>query len=288
MRIERGSRRGEADKRQLRLAIDPRLMLRFRGSAVPLASPCEKADQDRPQGRKPRPLRHIPNDRRRGVAAGVARNDDAVCPAAGSARTGMTGRGGGASGATVPQGAPPPWKDKQVASTSATASAALGWIGRFVRKLIEGPVGTVVRFLSPEHNVLNVLERRAVHDSADYIAATMPGAAALRSREALWDYAIRNAERHGLWLELGVFKGYSINYPARRTDERVFGFDSLRGLQEDWKSVGHTRGIFDLAGHLPRMRSNVSLVAGWFSDTLPGFLATNRSPCLSCTLIATL
>ena len=95
MRIERGSRRGEADKRQLRLAIDPRLMLRFRGSAVPLASPCEKADQDRPQGRKPRPLRHIPNDRRRGVAADVARNDDAGCPAAGSARAGMTGRGRG-------------------------------------------------------------------------------------------------------------------------------------------------------------------------------------------------
>jgi hypothetical protein len=118
----------------------------------------------------------------------------------------------------------------------------------------------------------------AVHDSADYIAATMPGAAALRSREALWDYAIRNAERHGLWLEFGVFKGYSINYLARRTDERVFGFDSLRGLQEDWKSIGHTRGTFDLAGRLPRVRSNVSLVAGWFSDTLPGFLATNPEP----------
>jgi hypothetical protein len=34
MRIERGSRRGEADKGQLRLAFDPRLMLQFRGSAA--------------------------------------------------------------------------------------------------------------------------------------------------------------------------------------------------------------------------------------------------------------
>jgi hypothetical protein len=33
---------------------------------------------------------------------------------------------------------------------------------RVVRKLIEGPVGTVVRFLSLDHNVLDVLERRAV------------------------------------------------------------------------------------------------------------------------------
>ena len=167
------------------------------------------------------------------------------------------------------------WSGKQVASTSATASAALGWVGRLVRKLIEGPVGTVVRFLSLDHNVLDVLERRAVHDSAEFIAATMPEALALRSREALWDFAIRNAEQHGLWLEFGVFKGYSINYLARRTDGRVFGFDSLHGLQEDWKGVGYTRGTFDLVGRLPLVRSNVSLVAGWFSDTLPGFLAAN-------------
>jgi Methyltransferase domain len=165
-----------------------------------------------------------------------------------------------------------------VAPPSATGSAALGWLGRLVRKLIEGPVGTVARFLSRDHNVLDVLERRAVHDSADFIAAAMPEALAFRSRETLWDYAIRNAERHGLWLEFGVFKGYSINYLARRTNGRVFGFDSFHGLQEDWKGVGHTRGTFDLSGRLPHVRSNVSLVAGWFSDTLPGFLAANPGP----------
>ena len=160
----------------------------------------------------------------------------------------------------------------------ASGSAALGWIGRLVRQLIEGPVGTVLRFLSLDHNVLDVLERRAVQESADYIVAAMPEALALRSREALWDFAIRNAEHQGLWLEFGVFKGYSVNYLARRTDARVFGFDSFQGLQEDWKGVGHTRGTFDLAGRLPRVRANVSLLPGWFSDTLPGFLAANPSP----------
>ena len=114
-----------------------------------------------------------------------------------------------------------------MASPFTTASAALGWFGRLVRELIEGPVGTVVRFLSLEHNVLDVLERRAVHESAEFIAAAMPQALALRSREALWDFAIRNAEQHGLWLEFGVFKGYSVNNLARRTDGRVFGFDSF-------------------------------------------------------------
>ncbi len=165
-----------------------------------------------------------------------------------------------------------------MATRPAAGSAALGWIGRIIRQAIEGPVGTVVRFASLDHNVLDVLERRAVQESADYIAAAMPGALGLRSREALWDFALRNAEHDGLWLEFGVFKGYSLNYLARRTDTRLFGFDSFHGLQEDWKGGGHARGTFDLAGRLPRVRSNVSLLVGWFGDTLPGFLAANPGP----------
>jgi hypothetical protein len=165
-----------------------------------------------------------------------------------------------------------------VASPSTTASAALGWIGRLVRKLIEGPVGTVVRFLSLDHNVLDVLERRAVHESAEFIAATMPKRlpSAREKRCGTLQSATPSDTASG--SNLGVFKGYSINYLARRTDGRVFGFDSFRGLQEDWEGVGHTRSTFDLGGRLPRVRSNVSLVAGWFSDTLPGFLAANPAP----------
>jgi predicted O-methyltransferase YrrM len=151
-------------------------------------------------------------------------------------------------------------------------------MGRVVRQAIEGPLGAVVRFASLEHNVLDVLERRAVKESADYIAAAMPEALGLRSREALWDFALRNAEHDGLWLEFGVFKGYSVNYLARRTDTRVFGFDSFHGLREDWTGGGHARGAFDLAGRLPRVRANVSLLAGWFGDTVPGFLAANPAP----------
>jgi len=155
---------------------------------------------------------------------------------------------------------------------SAPPVAALGRFGRLVRKLIEGPVGAIVRFLSLDHNVPDVLERRAVHDLADCTAATMPDALAISSREALWDFAIRNAERHGLWLEFGVFKSYSINSLTRSADGWAFGPDSFHGSQEDWKCVGHTRGTFDLAGRLPHLRANVSLVVGWRSDTFPGFL----------------
>lgn len=157
----------------------------------------------------------------------------------------------------------------------ANASAGLGWLGRAVRHVVEGPVDGLLRFASLDNNVVSVLERRAVSDSADYIRAMMPRALALRSREALWSLAIRNSPRAGLWLEFGVFKAYSTNYLARHTEATVYGFDSFHGLQEDWHGVGHVQGSFDLAGRLPRTRSNVSLIAGWFNDTVPGFLTAN-------------
>jgi predicted O-methyltransferase YrrM len=147
-----------------------------------------------------------------------------------------------------------------------------------VRQLIEGPVGAGLKFLSLDHNVLSALERRAVADSADYIAAAMPQALAISSREGLWDFAIQHVDPQGLWLEFGVFKGYSINYLARSAPGKVFGFDSFQGLEEDWKGVGHAKGTFDLAGRLPRVRPNVSLAPGWFRDTLPDFLAANPEP----------
>jgi len=36
--------------------------------------------------------------------------------------------------------------------------------------------------------------------------------------------------------------------------------------------------MFDRRGRLPRVRANVTLVKGWFADTLPGFLAEHREP----------
>jgi hypothetical protein len=156
-----------------------------------------------------------------------------------------------------------------------------------VRQLIEGPVGAGLKFLSLDHNVLSALERRAVADSADYIAAAMPQALAISSREGLWDFAIQHADPQGLWLEFGVFKGYSINYLARSAPGKVFGFDSFQGLEEDWKGVGHAKGTFDLAGRLPRVRPNVSLAPGCSATRCRTFSPRTRSPSLCCISTAT-
>jgi hypothetical protein len=55
--------------------------------------PARKADQDRHQGRQPRPVRHLPVGRSRGAASDVRRNPFAYRPAAGTARAGMRAQG---------------------------------------------------------------------------------------------------------------------------------------------------------------------------------------------------
>jgi hypothetical protein len=74
-----------------------------------------------------------------------------------------------------------------------------------------------------------------------------------------------------LWLEFGVASGYTINTISCFTKDTVYGFDSFEGLPEDWRD-GFEKGHFTRFGFLPVVRPNVSLIKGWFSNTLPQFL----------------
>ena len=83
----------------------------------------------------------------------------------------------------------------------------------------------------------------------------------------------------GLILEFGVFSGNSVRSIASRFPERpVFGFDSFEGLPEDWgrPDMEFPVGAFRVGG-LPAVPGNVTLVPGWFSDTLPAFVAEHAS-----------
>jgi hypothetical protein len=123
-----------------------------------------------------------------------------------------------------------------------------------------------------QQNVIDVIDRRAVEESADYIEKSMTRALALRSREELWALGLRDAKPEGLFLEFGVFKGYSANYFAKHLNNEIWGFDSFEGLQEDWVGTAIPKGTLDLKGRLPKVRSNVRLIKGWFDETLPDFL----------------
>ena len=78
-----------------------------------------------------------------------------------------------------------------------------------------------------------------------------------------------------LWLEFGVFSGRTINYISRFTTDKVYGFDSFEGLPEKWRD-GFDKGMFNQQGNLPAVNSNVTLVKGWFNETLPGFMESHK------------
>lgn len=85
----------------------------------------------------------------------------------------------------------------------------------------------------------------------------------------------------GAYLEMGVYKGDSINYLASLRKDKIFhGFDSFEGLPEPWSS-GHTNYFFD-TGHfktaIPETRENVRLYKGLFQDSLPAWKGENPGP----------
>jgi len=108
-------------------------------------------------------------------------------------------------------------------------------------------------------------------DSGLYAVAHMANAERFPNSRALLNYALVCAPSSGMVLEFGVGSGTSINYIANQVPNRsVYGFDSFEGLPEDWRP-GFPRGTFRTSA--PKVADNVELIAGWFDQTLPKFVA---------------
>lgn len=123
--------------------------------------------------------------------------------------------------------------------------------------------------------------RRAVADSADYADSHMPQVLCFSELEALWRHAFAARAADGLIVEFGVWRGRSISYFASLTRQTVYGFDSFEGLREDWKGWENPKGAFSLGGRLPAVPANVTLIKGWFDETLPPFLREHLDEPLS-------
>ena len=144
-------------------------------------------------------------------------------------------------------------------------------------------VGRVVRLFqaslnqdkSPE-GVFHLIKQLALQDSAQYALSNFTSAMPFNTRPELWSYCIERIPQlkteGGLISEFGVWKGESINFFAKSCPKaRVFGFDSFEGLEEDWYGRPMKKGEFSTEGQLPECEDNVSLLKGWFIDTLPEF-----------------
>jgi hypothetical protein len=126
--------------------------------------------------------------------------------------------------------------------------------------------------------VANVLFNRAVEDSANYAELNMQDALIFfdESQTRCIPYVAQNILPQGYVAEFGVWRGYSINLTANALPSRqVFGFDSFYGLAEDWRGWEFSKGDFSLDGKLPEVVSNVTLIKGYFQDSLKPWLAEN-------------
>jgi hypothetical protein len=91
-------------------------------------------------------------------------------------------------------------------------------------------------------------------------------------REELFDLIAEDvANERVLYLEFGVYKGWSMRYWSSRLNHpeaRLHGFDSFEGLPEDW-TVRETRGHFSTGGRVPEIADErVRFFKGWFDETL--------------------
>ncbi len=120
---------------------------------------------------------------------------------------------------------------------------------------------------------------RAAITSSDFESEHLRNAAIYKSKRDLFAACLEESKRvsGGLNMEFGVYKGDSINLLAKLAPERKFlGFDSFEGLPEMW-TIESKRGAFDVGGRLPKVRKNVSLIKGFYSATLPKFVAENTT-----------
>jgi hypothetical protein len=122
-------------------------------------------------------------------------------------------------------------------------------------------------------NAYKVLWDRTAVSSADYIEKHLSTVLLFHDRELLWDHALAHAKTDGLFMEFGVWSGSSINtFAARLPGKTIYGFDSFEGLKEDYPGTGFSKSSFGLGGIMPKVLPNVTLVKGWFDETVPKFL----------------
>ncbi len=125
-------------------------------------------------------------------------------------------------------------------------------------------------------DLLFAAERDAAADSARFALEHMRTAPSFPDPHATLHHALSLLDVDGMVLEFGVYTGTTLKIIANAAAGReVYGFDSFTGLPEDWRT-GFNAGAFGVE-QLPDV-PGAELVAGWFDDTLPGFMAEHAGP----------
>lgn len=113
--------------------------------------------------------------------------------------------------------------------------------------------------------------RLATRETARYVTEKLPDVPNFGNPLHLLNFCMDRLEMEGAILEFGVFEGTTINHIASQTGQTVHGFDSFRGLPEQWGNA--PAGAFDTQGEPPEAGANVAFHIGLFEETLPHFVA---------------
>lgn len=118
-------------------------------------------------------------------------------------------------------------------------------------------------------------EREAVMASALFAARYMPTVPTFAHPEETLKYALTLTPDQGMALEFGVYSGRTLRIITDARGSEVYGFDSFQGLPEAWRpnipaGAFHATEKPDVPG--------AELVAGWFDDSLPPFMAEHSGP----------
>lgn len=97
------------------------------------------------------------------------------------------------------------------------------------------------------------------------------------NRYDLLDFSISKITIEGLYLEFGVFQGDTLNHIANKINNKIYGFDSFKGLPENWSNI-YSKGHFAVTV-LPKISLNAELVVGLFNETLCLFLKEHLENC---------
>ena len=86
----------------------------------------------------------------------------------------------------------------------------------------------------------------------------------------------------GDWFQFGVYKGQTARILESfiLSDQKLHLFDSFEGLPEAWSDTTFDKGHFKLnQANIPRFNPARTVIhKGWFSDTLPDFVASYTNP----------
>lgn len=95
------------------------------------------------------------------------------------------------------------------------------------------------------------------------------------TRKELLLHCLSHSDNHAQFFEFGVFKGDSLRIISNYTIQSVYGFDSFEGIPSEFHFA--PKGTFSTSGEIPKLPENVTIIKGWFEDSLPEFLNENPS-----------